>query len=177
MLGVTVYKALKNSFTVPGDWVVIPGAGGGLGHLAIQYAKTAGLKVIAIDTGAAKKELCMKTLGADAWVDFKESKNLVADVIKASGNPAGANAAIIASAAPEAYTSAVEYIRPAGTLVCVGLADKSMELTSFWVTVKSIRVQGSYVGTRQDAIEAINIAADGKVKVYYELKKFADLKQ
>ena len=46
--GVTVYRAIKYSQTQQGDWIVLPGAGGGLGHLAVQYAVTRGLRVIAI---------------------------------------------------------------------------------------------------------------------------------
>ena len=46
--GVTVYRAIKNSQTQQGDWIVLPGAGGGLGHLAVQYAAARGLRVIAI---------------------------------------------------------------------------------------------------------------------------------
>lgn len=52
-----------------------------------------------------------------------------------------------------------------------------MEVTSFWAVYKSIRIQGSYVGNRQDAIEALDIAADGRVKVHFELKKLKDLKE
>lgn len=46
--GVTVYRALKYSKTHIGDWVAIPGAGGGLGHLAVQYATAMGLRVLAV---------------------------------------------------------------------------------------------------------------------------------
>ncbi|KAG6900464.1 hypothetical protein C0993_010182 [Termitomyces sp. T159_Od127] len=94
--GVTVYRALKYSQTTAGDWVVLPGAGGGLGHLAVQYAKNMGLKVIAIDSGAEKKKLC-EDLGADFWIDFKESKNIVEDVKKATGG-AGAHSAVVTTA-------------------------------------------------------------------------------
>lgn len=73
----TVYRALKYSETNPGDWVVLPGAGGGLGHLgasllssvsewsinepsAIQYAKYMGRRVIAIGTLASFRLDCEK---------------------------------------------------------------------------------------------------------------------
>src|SRR5262250_3338751 len=52
--GVTTYKALKETRTRPGEWVVISGAGGGLGHVAIQYAKAMGLHVAAVDLGPDK---------------------------------------------------------------------------------------------------------------------------
>jgi propanol-preferring alcohol dehydrogenase len=74
--GVTVYKAIKEADIHPGEWIAIPGAGGGLGHLAIQYAHYMGLRVIAIDTGAEKKALC-ESFGAEKWIDFKLSKDIV----------------------------------------------------------------------------------------------------
>ena len=54
--GVTVYKGLKVTDTKPGDWVVISGIGG-LGHMAVQYAKAMGLHVVAVDVDDAKLEL------------------------------------------------------------------------------------------------------------------------
>ncbi|WWD19308.1 hypothetical protein CI109_103766 [Kwoniella shandongensis] len=172
--GVTTYKALKVSNTKVGDWVALPGAGGGLGHLAVQYAKAMGLKVIAIDTGAAKEKL-VKSLGADAWVDFKTSKDIVADIKAATGG-LGPHAALVTAASQTGYTQAVKYLREGGTLVCVGMPDAEMGANVFWTVFKSIRIQGSYVGTRQDAVEALDIAAAGKVKVTFEQKGLDALK-
>lgn len=73
--GVTSYRALKYSDTHIGDWIVIPGAGGGLGHLAVQYAAAMGLRVVAIDTGEEKRKLVEK-LGAEKWIDFKTTKGM-----------------------------------------------------------------------------------------------------
>ena len=174
--GVTVYKALKNANTTPGDWIAIPGAGGGLGHLAVQYAKDMGLNVIAIDTGAAKKELVTK-LGAAAWIDFKESKDLVAAIKKATPDGLGPQSAIVVASHESAYTQAVDYLRPSGTLVPVGLPNAPLSANVFWTVFKSIRIQVSYVGNRQDAVEALAIAAKGKVKVVFEEKQLKDLKE
>ena len=66
--GVTSYKALKETEATPGDFVTIIGAGGGLGHLAIQYAKAMGLRVIAVDVGEGKLKYC-ESLGAELSVD------------------------------------------------------------------------------------------------------------
>lgn len=73
-----MWRALKDSGAHAPDWVAVPGAGGGLGSLAVQYAKYLGLHVVAIDSGEEKRALCAK-LGADKFVDFKASKDLVAE--------------------------------------------------------------------------------------------------
>jgi propanol-preferring alcohol dehydrogenase len=172
--GVTTYRAIKYSQTQAGDWIVLPGAGGGLGHLAIQYARARGLRVIAIDTGADKKALCEK-LGAEVWIDFKESKDIVADIRAATGG-LGAHAAVVTTASGSGYTQAVDYLRNGGTLMAVGLPGQAkLEASIFFTVFKSINILGSYVGNRQDAIEAIDIAARGQVKCYYQLKQLSDL--
>ncbi|KNZ80182.1 Alcohol dehydrogenase 1 [Termitomyces sp. J132] len=174
--GLTVYRALKYSKTTVGDWVVLPGAGGGLGHLAVQYAKAMGLKVIAIDSGSQKKKLC-KDLGADVWIDYKESKNIVQDVKKATGG-AGAHSAVVTTASPSGYSQAVDYLRCGGTLMAVGLPGKAnLEASIFFTVYKSISILGSYVGNRQDAAEAIEIASRGAVKCHYELRNIDDLQK
>ncbi|KAJ7448615.1 mannitol-1-phosphate dehydrogenase MPDH1 [Mycena galericulata] len=172
--GVTVYRAIKYSQTVPGDWIVLPGAGGGLGHLAVQYAKVAGLRVIAIDTGAEKRKFCLQ-LGADKWIDFKESKDIVAEIM-ATTDGLGAHSAVITAASSSGYQQAIEYLRGGGTLMAVGLPkDATLNASIFFTVFKSISIIGSLVGNRQDAIEAIGIAARGQVTCKYEVKKLEDL--
>ena len=61
--GVTVYKGLKVADTRPGQWVAISGIGG-LGHIAVQYARAMGLRVVAIDVDDAK--LALATTGCPA---------------------------------------------------------------------------------------------------------------
>ncbi|KIY64550.1 GroES-like protein [Cylindrobasidium torrendii FP15055 ss-10] len=173
--GVTVYRAIKYSQTQHGDWIVLPGAGGGLGHLAVQYAKVRGLRVIAIDSGEEKKKLCLD-LGADAWIDFKETKDIVAAVKAATGGE-GAHSAIVTTAHPSGYTQAVDYLRGGGTLMAVGLpGEAKLEASIFFTVFKSISILGSYVGNRQDAYEALDIAARGQVKVHYVCKRLPELK-
>lgn len=62
--GITVYKGLKESGARPGQVIAIVGAGGGLGSLALQYAKVMGLRVVAIDGGDEKRAMC-ESLGAE----------------------------------------------------------------------------------------------------------------
>ncbi|KDR79982.1 hypothetical protein GALMADRAFT_242163 [Galerina marginata CBS 339.88] len=174
--GVTVYRALKYSQTSPGDWVVIPGAGGGLGHLAVQYAKYMGLRVVAIDGGEEKHKLVME-LGADHWIDFTQTKDIVADIKKATGG-LGPHAAVVTTASSSGYTQAVDYLREGGHLMAVGLPAKAtLDASIFFLVFKSLTIHGSYVGNRQDAIEAIDIAASGAVKCHYKLMKLADIEK
>jgi propanol-preferring alcohol dehydrogenase len=172
--GVTVYRALKYSETTAGDWVVLPGAGGGLGHLAVQYAKYMGRRVIAIDTGEEKRKLC-ETLGADHWIDFAKSDDIVADIKKVTGGR-GAHAAIVTAASSSGYSQAIDYLRANGRLMAVGLPAKAtLDASIFFTVFKSITIHGSYVGNRQDAVEAIDIAASGAVKCHYTTRKMADI--
>ncbi|KAG8216667.1 alcohol dehydrogenase [Butyriboletus roseoflavus] len=180
--GVTVYRALKYSETRIGNWVVVPGAGGGLGHLAVQYAVAMGMRMTKLSqTPGRKKRSFVSTLGRRIWFDFKDfnndARNLVKAVKEACDGP-GAHSAIVTLPRSEGYVQAVEYLRPAGTLMAVGLpGDAKLDTSIFWTVLKGISVKGSYVGNRQDAIEAIDIAASGKVKVNYARKGLTDLQQ
>lgn len=90
----------------------------------------------------------------------------------------GAHSAVVTSASGSGYQQAVDYLRAGGTLMAVGLPGKStLEASIFFTVFKSISILGSYVGNRQDAKEAIDIAALGHVKVHFELKGLKDLEE
>ena len=121
--------------------------------MAIQYAKVRGLRPIAIgqsssclvpdgsniriDTGDEKRKLCLE-LGAEAFIDFRESKDIVADV-KAITGGLGAHSAVVTTASPSGYTQAVDYLRPGGTLMAVGLPGKAGLEASIFFTVFKVR--------------------------------------
>jgi len=173
--GVTVYKALKQSGARMGQWVVLPGCGGGLGHLAIQYATAFGFRVIGIDTGAEKEKLA-KSLGVEVFLDFKKEKNMIAAIKAATPDGLGPQAAIVMSSAAAGYEEALEYIRPGGTVVAVGLPpDTSVSAPVFFHVVYEKKLIGSYVGNRQDSDEALQLAAAGKVKCIFNVKELKEL--
>lgn len=102
-----------------GDWVVLPGAGGGLGHLGLQIAaRTKGYRVIAVDTGEAKRKLCM-SLGAKAFVDFLK-EDVEMNVKELTGGEC-AHGIVVVPGGQKAYTLAPKLIRNRGVIVCVGL--------------------------------------------------------
>ncbi|KAJ7100487.1 chaperonin 10-like protein [Mycena epipterygia] len=173
--GLTIYKALKESNPKVGNWVAIPGAGGGLGHLGIQYAVAMGLRVIAIDTGDAKRDLCLK-LGAEKWIDFKTSTDLVKDVKEATGG-LGPHAAVVVASNPAPMNQAAMYLRSKGTLVAVGIPSGNAVLTVRigLLVAKCLTIVGSAIGSRQDVIEALDIAARGKVTCHHEVRDFSEI--
>ncbi|GAK64281.1 mannitol-1-phosphate dehydrogenase [Moesziomyces antarcticus] len=171
--GVTIYRALKEAHLQPGNWVVIPGSGGGLGHLGVQYARNAGLRVIGIDTGDDKKKMSLE-LGCEVFVDFKSTSDVPSAIKEATGG-AGAHAAVVAAATSAAYEQALDYLRPRGTLVIVGMPNSILPVSIFKTVLFTHRIVGSAVGNRQDAVEALEIAATGRVKVQFTLKGLSDL--
>jgi len=172
--GFTVYMALRDSETHVGDWVVISGAGGGLGHLAIQYAVAMGLRVVAIDTGEDKKDFCLK-LGAEKWIDFKETKDIVQEVVDVTDG-LGAHAAIVAAASSSAYETAALYLRRKGYLMVVGLPPHSLlSVPILLVAVKCLTIRGVFIGNRQDIREAIALAAAGKVSCFHTVRGLSEL--
>ncbi|ODV80955.1 GroES-like protein [Suhomyces tanzawaensis NRRL Y-17324] len=160
--GITVYKALKTAELSAGQWVAISGAAGGLGSLAIQYAKAMGYRVVAIDGGADKGEF-VKSLGAEAFVDFLATKDIVAEVKKVTNG--GAHGVVNVSVSEKAMDQSCEYVRPTGTVVLVGLpAGSKVTVPVFDAVTRSIKVKGSYVGNRADSAEAIDFFARGLIK-------------
>lgn len=157
--GVTTYKGLKETDARPGEWVAISGVGG-LGHVAVQYAKAMGFKVAAIDIADDKLKLARET-GADLAVNALA--NDAADkVLAATGG--GAHGVLVTAVSTAAFAQALKMVRRKGTVSLVGLPPGEFPTPIFDVVLKRITVRGSIVGTRRDLDEAIAFAADGKVK-------------
>lgn len=173
--GITVYKGLKESGVRPGQYVAIVGAGGGLGSLALQYAKAMGLHAIAIDGGAEKGQMC-KGLGAATYVDFTTSRNVVADVKAATPDGLGPHAVICLAVQEKPFQQASEYVRARGTLICIGLpANAYLKAPVFDTVLRMITIRGSYVGNRQDTAEAIEFFRQGLIKAPYKVVGLSEL--
>lgn len=141
--GVTVYTALKRAEFKQGDWAVVSGAGGGLGHLAIQYAKALGGRVIAIDS-VSKEWLC-RLVGADKFIDFAafpESRDLAAKIKKIT--KLGAAVALMCAGDPRPYSQALRWLRVRGTMACIGVPASESALTPSLgdMVTKELRIFG-----------------------------------
>jgi propanol-preferring alcohol dehydrogenase len=172
--GVTAYKAIKVSEAGPGRWMVISGAGGGVGALGVQYAKAMGYRVIAIDIGDVerKQEYCLK-LGAEAYFDAKEVD--AAKIMSLTGD--GAAAVLVMANTGKAYQAAMEFVAPLGTLVCVGIPalEDNVSFHPIPFIGRGVRIIGSAVGTRKDIWEAIEFVQRGAVKPAVEMVTLDDL--
>ncbi|MCT0052139.1 alcohol dehydrogenase AdhP [Lactococcus lactis] len=170
--GVTTYKAIKVSGVKPGDWQVIFGAGG-LGNLAIQYAKNVfGAKVIAVDINQDKLNLAKK-IGADVIINFGDVNPV--DEIKKKTGGLGVQSAIVCAVARIAFEQAVASLKPMGKMVAVALPNTEMTLSVPTVVFDGVEVAGSLVGTRLDLAEAFQFGAEGKVKPIVATRKLEEI--
>src|SRR5690242_17272819 len=167
--GVTVYKGLKETDTKPGDTVVISGIGG-LGHVAVQYAKAMGLHVIAVDISDEKIDLARK-MGADHAINAKET-DAVAEVKQLCG---GADGVLVTAVSPKAFSQALGMLGKRGTMSLVGLPPGSFPLDIFDTVLTRKTIRGSIVGTRLDLAECLAFAGEGKVKVHYSVERLEDI--
>jgi propanol-preferring alcohol dehydrogenase len=170
--GVTTYKGLKETGAKPGEWVAISGAGG-LGHVAIQYAKAMGLYVVAIDIEESKLAQA-KELGADATVNAKTG-DAPAAVKKITGG--GAHGVLITAPSLSAFKQGVGMTRKLGTCVLVGLPPGDFPVPLFDVVANCITIRGSFVGNREDMAEALQFAVEGKVKADIELQPLSAINE
>ncbi len=168
--GVTVYKGLKETEARPGEWVVISGIGG-LGHLAVQYAKAMGLHVAAVDVAPEKLELAKK-LGAEIVINAREA-DAAARLIKETGG--GAHGVLITAVSPKAFALGIDLLRRKGTMALCGLPPGDFPLSIFDVVLSRKTVRGSIVGTRADLAECLSFAAEGKVKVTYKTAQLEEV--
>ena len=157
--GVTTYKAVRETDARPGEWIAISGVGG-LGHIAVQYAKAMGFHVAAIDVTEEKLALARR-LGSEVTVNAK-APDAIEQIIKATSG--GAHGVVVTAVSPPAFTQALHVARRKGTVSLVGLPPGSFPTPIFDVVLKRITLRGSIVGGRRDLAEAIAFAAEGKVR-------------
>jgi alcohol dehydrogenase, propanol-preferring len=167
--GVTVYKGLKMTEAKPGDWVVISGIGG-LGHVAIQYARDMGMHVAAIDISDAKLDLARQVGAALAVNGLKTEPGPFLQ--KEIG---GAHAVLVTAPSHIAFEQAIGMVRRRGTITLIGLPPGSFPLQVVPIVLEGITLRGSIVGGRLDLKEALDFAAEGKVKATVERDRLENI--
>ncbi|MGW1549346.1 alcohol dehydrogenase AdhP [Streptomyces sp. NPDC002346] len=167
--GVTTYKAVKLSGVRPGTRALVSGIGG-LGHLALQYARISGAETIAVDVTDEKLALA-RELGADHVIDAR-----VQNVAEEAQRLGGADAAISLAVSNESFGAAYGALRRGGTLVLVALpAEGTWELPVFDTVLNGTKVVGSIVGTREDLAEVFRLHLLGRTRVVREVRRLDDI--
>lgn len=167
--GVTTFKAVKVSRIQPGETAVVFGIGG-LGHLALQYARLSGARVIGVDLVDAKLELA-RELGADHVINAAET-----DPVAAIRDLGGADVGISVATSPRAFEQAFGSLRRGGRLVCVALpAEDKMTVPIFDTVISGKSIIGSIVGTRKDLADVFALHAAGRTKVITEQRRLDDV--
>ncbi|EAU38238.1 conserved hypothetical protein [Aspergillus terreus NIH2624] len=155
--GIAMYSSIMKTKTRPGDWIVLPGAGGGLGHMGIQIAVKKGLKVIAIDSGEKKKQLCL-SLGATRFFDYKVDD--IENGVKELTSGLGAHAVICTANSEPAYTQSE---------------------SDMWTSVSEhqsskihagLTIVGNSAGTAKEMDELMEMAVAGDVTAHIECFDF-----
>ena len=168
--GVATYKAIKEAQLQPGQWTVIFGAGG-LGNLAVQYAKKVfNAHVFAVDINNDKLALA-KEVGADIVINGHEVEDVAALIQEKTG---GAHSAVVTAVSKVAFNQAVDSVRAGGRVVAVGLPSEMMDLSIVKTVLDGIQVIGSLVGTRKDLEEAFQFGAEGLVAPVVQKRPVSD---
>jgi propanol-preferring alcohol dehydrogenase len=169
--GVTTYKAIKVGNVRPGDLVAVSGVGG-LGHLAVQYAKIFGGTVAAVDITDEKLALA-RELGADIVIDARADDP--ATVLQSHG---GADVAVGLAVDDKSFATAYAGLRRGGRLVLVALpAAGALSIPVFDTVLNGTSVIGSIVGTRADLAEVFGLHAAGRTRVSYETRPLAEVNE
>jgi D-arabinose 1-dehydrogenase-like Zn-dependent alcohol dehydrogenase len=161
--GYTVWSGFRWAAPQPGERVAVVGIGG-LGHLAVQYAKAAGFHTIAV-SHSPDKDRFIHELGADEIV--RDGAGLArvggADIVLGTSNSA------------DAMTDSMQGLRPDGRLVVMGVEGKPLAVSPVDLLTKRIKIIGSQQNGREYLHEALAIAASGKVRVVTEIYRLDEI--
>ncbi|KAK1578470.1 hypothetical protein Q3G72_030498 [Acer saccharum] len=160
--GITVYSPLKYyGLDKPGMHVGVVGLGG-LGHVAVKFAKAMGVKVTVISTSPNKKKEAIEHLGADSFLVSRNQDELQAATSTMDG-------IIDTVSAPHALPPLLALLKTNGKLVLVGAPEKPLELPVFPLLMGRKIVAGSCIGGMKETQEMINFAAKHNIAADIEV--------
>jgi alcohol dehydrogenase len=161
--GYTVWSGLRWAAPQPGERVAVVGIGG-LGHLAVQYAKAAGFHTLAVSRSPDKDRL-IRELGADDVV--RDGEGLA--------RAGGADIVLGTSNSMDAMADSIRGLRPDGRLILMGAEAKPLMVSPLDLLMKRIKIIGSQQNGREYLWEALAIAASGKVRVVTETYRLDEI--
>jgi len=168
--GLTVYHACQAASLEPGQEVAVFGTGG-LGHLAIQFAKNRGCRVVGIDVNDGKLQLA-RTLGADEIVNLADTT-----AARQFAERGSIHVALVTAPSKKAYDIALKALRLRGTLVVVGIPKEELTFLADDVITAERRILGAAVGTRREMREVLQLAAQRRVRCQVESYPFENINE
>lgn len=186
--GVTIYGALKRSGLKAGDRVGILGAGGGLGHLGLQYGVKMGYKVLGIEAADEPLKLAQHVASRldprPYIVDARKRK--AADVVQEIGGQdgkktlgeMGLDAVIVLPESQAAFDYGITLLKSHGTCVVVSFPEKGFHVNSRDIVFRDIRIIGSLVGSNKVLREMLEFSAEHGVRALstsFPLEKLNEL--
>jgi len=160
--GVTVFNSLRNAGILQPGTVVVQGIGG-LGHLAIQYARKMGYYVVALSTSDDKKDLAMK-LGAHVYINTKTQK--VEEEFKKIGAP---DCILATSPHGNEVAAMVAMMNPRGKLIILGATQDPLPISSLSLISGGKGVVGWPSGHARDSEDAVKMAHISGIKTMVEV--------
>lgn len=160
--GYTVWGGLRWANPKPHERVAVLGIGG-LGHLAVQYAKAAGFETIAISRSPDKDQM-IRELGADEIV--RDGKGLAA--------AGGADIILSTSNSTKSMVDSIQGMRPDGRLVTMGADAEPLSISLLDLITKRIQIIGSQQNGPEYLYEALDFVAKGRVKTIVETYSLAE---
>lgn len=156
--GITAYKAVKASEPTKGKSVGIFGVGG-VGHLTVEFAKIAGLRVIGVARNKAHLDVA-KQVGADNVIQYTNQPEFLSLLKKEEGL---LDSAIVFAPSEQVVDTAINSVKKGGTIVLGVLAN----IPSFDVfSEKTLR--GTLIGSRSDMSDVVRLAKENDIKVIYK---------
>ena len=164
---------MNNAELKVGDWLVVVGAGGGLGQYATQYGLARGARVIGIDSGEQKHEL-ITSFGA-TFIDFRKTHDVVAEVKILTGG--GADAVVVAAGHSSGFAQAASMLKIGGTMCCIGIPPGGgrIETSVAEIVIKGLKIKGNLVGNLKECLEAVDLVKLGFAKPKIYVRPFRDL--
>jgi propanol-preferring alcohol dehydrogenase len=175
--GVTVYRAVLVSGVPEGGWLAIVGAGGGLGHFGVQFARARGINVIAIDARDEGLEVA-RAAGADHILDAREGKAQIVARVQALTAGKGVEATVNVSDHPTAAALSVAITRMHGTVVQVAQPEE-ISVPFQDVVLRDVTIKGTMLGGRDVSQQMLEVVAKHQIKaetqVFYGLHEVVDM--
>ncbi|KAH6714946.1 alcohol dehydrogenase [Leptodontidium sp. 2 PMI_412] len=164
--GITAFHSVESCELKPGDWLGVVGCGG-LGQLAIQYAKAMGVQVVGIDVNDDILANC-KAQGADAVFNSMTNKGYVKELLDLTGG--GVKAAAVFSNADAAYAGAPQIIKLGGILMVVGLPHNPLQISSMDLALGKYRIKSESTGIPQRMGRAIEFTAKNHIQPEVDIR-------